>query len=76
MQLLLGGQDLCAQWLATSAFIRAEVVGANVSVCFTGVISRFKSTEIVLARGADELSISTFYVMPDMSRSGLFRRER
>ena len=61
MQLLVDGQDLCEKWLATGAFIRAEVVGANVSLSFTGVLSRFSTVEIVLARNSDELSISTFF---------------
>ncbi len=56
-----GHENLLASWLQQNTFVRVEVVGANVSLSFTGVLARYSTTEIVIARGSDELSISTFF---------------
>jgi len=54
------GENVLEQWLKCKTLLRVEVVGAPISLSFTGILVRFSLTEIVVARNADELSISTF----------------
>jgi hypothetical protein len=52
--------NLLAYWQREKILLRAEVVGANVSLWFTGIVARHSTVELVLARDSDELSISLF----------------
>lgn len=55
------GVDLLELWERERAFVRAEVIGAHISLSFTGVVARHSTVELVLARDSDELSISLFF---------------
>jgi hypothetical protein len=54
------GVNLLELWEREKTFVRAEVIGANISLWFTGVVVRRSTIELVLARDSDELSISLF----------------
>ncbi len=51
-------QDILRLWLRESVFVRAEAVGANIGLSFTGVVARYSAAELVLSRSPDEMSIS------------------
>ncbi len=53
--------DILGLWLRNQAFVRAEIVGGNVSLSFTGVVASYSETELVLSRPPDQMSISLFY---------------
>ncbi|MGH9752314.1 MAG: hypothetical protein ACREA2_05970 [Blastocatellia bacterium] len=55
------GVDLLELWEREKTFLRAEVIGGNISLWFTGVVARRSVSELVLARDSDELSISLFF---------------
>lgn len=52
--------DILGFWLREKIFVRAEIVGANVSLSFTGTVAKYSGTELVLSRQPDEMSISLF----------------
>jgi hypothetical protein len=54
------GIDLLELWEREKTFVRTEVIGASISLWFTGVVAKRSMSELVLARDSDELSISLF----------------
>ncbi len=54
------GEDLLEFWHGNRSTLQAEIIGGHVALTFTGNLARYNTVEIVLARGSDELSISTF----------------
>lgn len=54
------GRNLLQIWKSQQAVIRAEFSAGNISVWFTGNVSSYSITELVLSRGNDEVSISLF----------------
>jgi hypothetical protein len=55
------GVDLFELWERERTFVRADVIGTNIGLSFTGVVARHSTVELVLARESDELSISLFF---------------
>ncbi len=69
------GRNLLQIWKSQRRKIRAEFVAGNISVWFTGYVESYSEIELVLARGADQISVSLFcashnVIEPDGNANG------
>jgi hypothetical protein len=68
-------RNLMQMWKSEKRKIRAEFVAGNISVWFTGYVESYSAIELVLARGANQISISLFcatykLIEPDGNANG------
>lgn len=61
MTITVDGEDVFERWMREGTTLKAEVVFGHIGVTFTGRVARVRPTELVLVRGEDEMSISTFF---------------
>ena len=54
------GSDLVDRWFREQAAVRVEVIAGNIAASLTGVVEQYSSTEILVVRGADRISVSLF----------------